>query len=128
MDKTMRLGMGLGYALTRIPWKSILPYVPTVVETAKELLRNLGKAKTSQEQLSDAAPAPLELAQRVSQLENNEARQAQLVEKMAEQQQKLIESLRILESRVQLLFWFALLLLVVVVALVVYHFVTASQP
>jgi len=120
--------MGLGYALTKIPWKSILPYVPTVVETAKELLRNLGKAKTSQVQLTEAGPAPQDLAQRVSQLENNEARQAQLVEAMAEQQQKLIESIRILESRVQLLFWFALVLLVVVVALIVYHFITATHP
>ncbi len=40
--------MGLGYALTKIPWKSILPYVPTVVETARELLRNLGKTTAAQ--------------------------------------------------------------------------------
>jgi len=115
--------MGWGFALTKIPWKAILPYVPTVVETAKELLRNLSKTKPTHLQSTSAEASPADLLQRIIQLENNERRQAELIEEMAEQQQKLVESLRILESRVQWLFWFAFGLLIAVVALLVYQFV-----
>nr|HPI73685.1 hypothetical protein [bacterium] len=106
--------MGLGYALIKIPWKSILPYVPTVVETAKELLRNLGKPTAIQSPgaAKDDVPAA-GLSRRVLQLEENEARQAALVAQLAEEQQRLIDSLRILESRVQLLFWLVIVLAVI---------------
>ncbi len=112
--------MGLGFALAKIPWKTILPYVPAVVETAKELLRNASKSKLSGQATADGSPQ--NLLQRIEQLENNERKQAELIEKMAEQQQKLAESLRIVESRVQMLFWLTLALLMVAVGLLVYHF------
>lgn len=115
--------MGLGYALTKIPWKSILPYVPTAVETARELLRNLGKTTAAWSSgTANEAPA-VGLSRRVLQLEENEARQAALVAQLAEQQQRLIESLRILESRVQMLLWLVIVLLVILVALLIFLFV-----
>jgi hypothetical protein len=112
--------MGLGFALAKIPWKTILPYVPTLVDTAKELLRNVGKPRPTE--LSAVVSSPQALSLRVAQLENNERRQAELIEEMAEQQLRFIESLRIVESRVQLLLWFVLTLLIMIVALLVYHF------
>ncbi|NLP10939.1 hypothetical protein GX408_11155 [bacterium] len=115
--------MGLGYALTKIPWKSILPYVPTVVETARELMRNLGKPTAIQSHATMKDVPAVGLSRRVLQLEENEARQAALVSQLAEQQQKLIESLRILESRVQMLFGFVVVLLVILVALLIFLFV-----
>ncbi len=115
--------MGLGYALTKIPWKSILPYVPTVVDTARELLRNLGKSTAVQSSETAKEVPTKALSRRVLLLEENEARQAALVAQLAEQQQKLIESLRILESRVQILLWLVIVLLVILVALLIYFFV-----
>ncbi len=115
--------MGLGYALTKIPWKSILPYVPTVVDTARELLRNLGKTTAVQPSETAKDVPAVGLSRRVLQLEENEARQAALVARLAEQQQKLVESLRILESRVQMLLWLVIVLLVILVALLIYFFV-----
>jgi hypothetical protein len=112
--------MGLGFALAKIPWKTILPYVPAVVETAKELLRSASKSKSADLATADASPQ--NLLQRIEHLETNERKQAELIERMAEQQQQLTESLRIVESRVQVLFWLTLALLVVAVGLLVYHF------
>jgi hypothetical protein len=113
--------MGLGLALVKIPWKAILPYVPTLVETAKELLRNQGKLKSTE--LSTVVSSPQNLSLRVAQLENNERKQAELIKEMADQQLRFVESLRIVGSRVQLLFWLVLALLITVVVLLVYHFV-----
>ncbi len=115
--------MGLGYALTKIPWKSILPYVPTVVETARELLRNLGKTTAAQSSGTAKETPAVGLSRRVLQLEENEARQAALVAQLAEQQQRFIESLRILESRVQILLWLVIVLLVILVAMLIVLFV-----
>jgi hypothetical protein len=109
--------MGWGVALSKIPWKHILPYIPTVVDTARELL---GAAKKTEP--AAVATAGSELGDRVAQLEANERKQAELVQTMAEQQEQLATSIRILESRVKLLFILVLALLIALVAMLVFIF------
>lgn len=112
--------MGWAAALSKVPWKQILPYIPSVVETAKDLLRAAKKSGLAA--TADGGPQAPDLAERVSQLETNERKQAELVQAMAEQQERLTVSLRILESRLQLLFVVTLVLLVALVAMFVYLF------
>ena len=109
--------MGWGVALSKIPWKQILPYIPTVVDTAKELLGAVKKTDAA----SAGTPA-VELADRVARLEANERKQAELVQTMAEQQEQLTTSIKILESRVKLLFILVLVLLIALVGLLAYMF------
>lgn len=112
--------MGWGVALSKIPWKQILPYIPTVVDTARELL---GAAKKTDPAAAAAAGTPAtELADRVARLEANERKQAELVQTMAEQQEQLTTSIKILESRVKLLFILVLVLLIALVAMLAYMF------
>jgi hypothetical protein len=115
--------MGWGIALSKIPWKLIMPYIPSVVETAKDLLR--AATKTGQDVKATAEITAAELADRVAQLEANERKQAELVQAMAEQQERLTASLRILESRLQLLFVVTLVLLIALIAMLVYMFLHA---
>jgi len=112
--------MGWAAALSKVPWKLVLPYIPSVVETAKDLLRAAKKSGPAAG--ADVGPVAPDLAERVAQLENNERKQAELVQAMAEQQERLALSLRILESRLQLLFIITLVLLIALVAMFVYLF------
>lgn len=112
--------MGWVAALSKVPWKQVLPYIPSVVETAKDLLRAAKKSGLAAS--ADGGPVAPDLAGRVAQLENNERRQAELVQAMAEQQERFTVSLRILESRLQLLFVVTLVLLIALVAMFVYLF------
>lgn len=64
-----------------IPWMQIVKWAPSIVQVSRELLR-----RTQSEPPVDVHGASRdELAQRVLELEENERRQAQLINQMAEQ-------------------------------------------
>jgi hypothetical protein len=92
--------------LSQIPWGKIVSYGPSIIETAGVLLDNvrtrLGKKPGQQAVDSIGSPTLGELVERVSALESNEIRQAELVSKMAEQVGSLSSALEVLSKRVAL--------------------------
>lgn len=80
-----------------VPWKQLLVFAPQIIDLSRELLkraRGTPKAVT----LVQAAE-PGDMPQRVAALEENERRQAELVEKMAEQLAELSEAAVVLHRR-----------------------------
>jgi len=66
-----------------VPWLQIVQLVPSIVDVSRELLK-----RTKQMPPPEAAPVPQdvdELIQRVLRLEENERRQAELVNEIAQQ-------------------------------------------
>jgi hypothetical protein len=80
-----------------LPWLQIVQLVPSIVEVSRELLkrtRRLPAPEIDPESPSDAA-----LAARLVALEDNERRQAELINQMAEQISKLTRAVTALHSR-----------------------------
>ena len=81
-----------------VPWLQIVQLVPSIVEVSRELLKRT-KRMPEPEQM----PVPQnmdELAQRVVILEENERRQAELVNQMAQQMSNLTRALTALHRQV----------------------------
>jgi hypothetical protein len=93
-----------------IPWKQLLTFTPQIIDLSRELLKR-ARGKPDHGQPVRAAD-PGDLGQRVSALEENERRQAELVERMATQQAELSRAVLSLHRRQR---W----LIVAVVALAV---------
>lgn len=80
-----------------VPWAKLLMFTPQIIDLSRELLkraRGTSKAVT----LVQAAD-PADLPQRVAALEENERRQAELVEQMARQQGELAQAVVVLHRR-----------------------------
>ena len=83
-----------------VPWAQIIRWAPQIISVSRELLQKTRRT----------APAPLtraaddsNLAQRIAALEENERRQAELVERMAEQQASIARAVLLLHRRVRIL-------------------------
>ena len=87
-----------------LPWLQIVQLVPSILDVSRELMRRTRG-------LPAAAPANAELIEdhslsaRVATLEDNERRQAELVNQMAEQINVLTQATTALHSRVVWLTW-----------------------
>jgi hypothetical protein len=80
-----------------VPWKQLLVFTPQIIELSRELLKRArGTSKTVA--LVQAAD-PTDLPQRIAALEENERRQAELVEQMARQQAELSQAVVVLHRR-----------------------------
>jgi hypothetical protein len=79
-----------------VPWLQIVQLVPSILDVSRELLR---RSKTSPP--SDAAPpqSHADFAARIVALEENERRQAELVNQMAEQLATLARAVTALHRR-----------------------------
>lgn len=80
-----------------VPWKQLIMFTPQIIDLSRELLRRArGKP-------GESAPAPVtgegDVAQRLAALEENERRQAELVERMALQQAELSRAVLTLHRR-----------------------------
>ncbi len=75
--------------LSGIPWKEIIKYSPSVIAAASDLL-----AKNK-----DGAHKKSGLGVRIARLEENERAQAELVRNMAETQEFLLKTVRLLDKR-----------------------------
>jgi len=81
-----------------VPWLQIVQLVPSIVEVSKELMR-----RTKSSPASPPAPGNEpqgDLALRIAALEENERRQAELVNKMAEQLAALTKAATVLHRYV----------------------------
>ncbi|HKQ83137.1 MAG TPA: hypothetical protein VJS42_13175 [Steroidobacteraceae bacterium] len=78
-----------------IPWMQIVKWMPSIVQVSRELI-----ARTQREPPIDTRNASHdELAQRIARLEDNERRQAELVNQMAEQLSQFSQVLLIMRRR-----------------------------
>jgi hypothetical protein len=80
-----------------VPWLQIVQLVPSIVEVSRELLKRTKQLPPPQD-----APVPQnvdELAERVMLLEENERRQAELVNEMAQQMSNLTRALTALHRQ-----------------------------
>ncbi|MET0280831.1 MAG: hypothetical protein ABW278_06845 [Steroidobacteraceae bacterium] len=84
-----------------VPWKQLLVFAPQIIEVSRELLKRArGTPKgVALVQVPDAADVP----QRIAALEENERRQAELVERMAQQQDALSRAVVVLHRRQRIL-------------------------
>lgn len=80
-----------------ILWKHLLQFAPQIISVSRELLSRT-RSKPKPGDLVRAAD-PEDLAQRISALEDNERRQAELVERMAVQLSELSQAVLALRQR-----------------------------
>lgn len=99
--------MSLGTILTRVPWKHVIAVLPSIVKTARGLMNSQQSAPAS-----GGRSGSQELVWRVEQLEGNERLQADLVKRMAENQQGLAEGLQFVAARINALIWLAAVALI----------------
>jgi hypothetical protein len=91
-----------------VPWVKLLVFAPQIIDLSRELLKRARgrSAATALARADDPADLPL----RVAALEENEQRQAELVERMATQQAELSQAVVVLHSRQRWLIGAVLLL------------------
>lgn len=98
-----------------VPWMQIVQLVPSILDVSRELLR---KSRT-QEPLPVADATPDENAGRIARLEENERRQAELINRMAEQLAQLARAVTVLHKRaIWLTAGMSLAIVVAVIAMV----------
>jgi hypothetical protein len=80
-----------------VPWAKLIVFAPQIIDLSRELLKRARGLPAA----TQPAPAgePADLAQRVAALEENEQRQAELVERMATQQAELSQAAVTLHRR-----------------------------
>jgi hypothetical protein len=80
-----------------VPWKQLIMFAPQIIDLSRELLGR-ARGKPTATPLTRAADEG-DLSQRVAALEENERRQAELVERMATQQADLSRAVVALHRR-----------------------------
>jgi hypothetical protein len=80
-----------------IPWKQLIAFTPQIIDLSRELLRRV-RGNPKDAALVRATDGS-DLGQRVAALEENEQRQAELVERMATQQAELSRAVVVLHRR-----------------------------
>lgn len=80
-----------------VPWSALLTFAPQIIELSRELVKRARAMPATPARVTAADPE--DLAQRLAALEENERRQAELVERMAEQQAKLSAAVVTLHKR-----------------------------
>jgi len=83
-----------------LPWVKLLLFTPQIIDLSRDLLkRTRGKAAAGNAVAPAAVNDIVDLTPRVAALEENEARQAELVERMATQQSELAAAVVTLHRR-----------------------------
>jgi hypothetical protein len=104
--------------VTRVPWKQVLRYAPQILDGTERLV-DLVRSNRATRVDPGAGPVPseLELAERLAALERDQAAQAELLSRLATQQARLSEALRVLSTRVTAAIWLAAATLVAALVL-----------
>ncbi|MEY2854959.1 MAG: hypothetical protein RL030_2091 [Pseudomonadota bacterium] len=97
-----------------VPWKQILAWTPQILDLSRELLDRARSTKPPTK-LSRATD-PTDQAERITALEDNERRQAELVERMATQQARLAKAVTTLHRNQ----WILISVVVVLIGVVVW--------
>jgi hypothetical protein len=106
-----------------VPWTQLLRWAPQIIGVSRELLQR--SKDLPQDAPKDApvarTPETAALARRIAALEENERRQAELVERMAEQQAELARALVTLHRRERWLIGALVVLGALVIALLAWQ-------
>jgi hypothetical protein len=97
-----------------VPWKQLLAFTPQILDLSRELLERARVTKPAAKLVR--AEDPANLAARIAALEENERRQAELVERMATQQARLSNAVTVLHRNQ----WILISVVVVLVGVVVW--------
>ena len=81
-----------------VPWVQIVSLVPSILDVSRELLKRTKRAPVPQISAT-ATPVDTVLADRIAVLEENERRQAELINQMAEQHAALARALTTLHRQ-----------------------------
>jgi hypothetical protein len=101
-----------------VPWLKIVQWVPSILDLSRDLVRR------SKQLPAELGPVASDLEPRIASLEDNERRQAELVDAMAQQSASLSEAVTVLHRglrRTQWLATIALLLAAVALAFALRH-------
>lgn len=100
-----------------VPWLQIVQLVPSILDVSRELMRKQRKLPPP---VIDESGGGEEVAQRIVQLEENERRQAELINQMAEQIAQLTRAVTVLHKRaIWLTVGMSAAIVIAVIALVV---------
>ena len=80
-----------------VPWLQIVQLVPSILDVSRELLRKTRRLPTAPLEVGDTDDSA---AARLAMLEENERRQAELINQMAEQIAGLTRAVTVLHQRV----------------------------
>jgi uncharacterized coiled-coil protein SlyX len=87
-----------------VPWAQIIRFMPSILDVSRELLRRTRRLPSDEASPgTDVVPAGNPLEARVRALEENERRQAELVNNMADQLAQLTGAVTTLHGQVRLL-------------------------
>ena len=103
-----------------VHWKLLLQFAPQIIDLSRDLLKRARAPKASEGLIR--ASDPSDLPQRIAALEENERRQAELVERMATQQAELSQAVVTLHRRQRRLIGAVVVLAVAVAGLVIARF------
>jgi hypothetical protein len=82
-----------------VPWKQLIQFAPQIISLSRELLSRARGTRPAESLVREANPD--DLLQRVAALEENERRQAELVDRMATQQAELTQAVVRLHHRLR---------------------------
>lgn len=97
-----------------VPWKQLLAFTPQILDLSRELLERARGTKATTKLVRAANPE--DNAARIAALEENERRQAELIERMAVQQARLSKAVATLHRNQ----WILISVVVVLVGVVVW--------
>jgi hypothetical protein len=80
-----------------VPWTQIIDWAPQIITLSRELLTRARASKTAGP--AARTPDPTDLGARIAALEENERRQAELVDRMATQIEQLTRAVTALHRR-----------------------------
>lgn len=87
-----------------VPWAQIIRFMPSILDVSRELLKRTRRLPAGEEAPgTDVIPSSAMLEARVVALEENERRQAELVNSMADQLAQLTGAVTTLHGQVRLL-------------------------
>ena len=84
-----------------LPWLKIVQWVPSILDLSRDL------ARRSKQLPADSGSSTADLEARIAALEDNERRQAELVETMAQQSASLSDAVTVLHRGLQRMQWLA---------------------
>ncbi|MCC7461265.1 MAG: hypothetical protein IT480_02250 [Gammaproteobacteria bacterium] len=85
-----------------VPWGQIIQWAPQIIGVSRDLLQRARRGAPPESSLASTRP-PDELAVRVAALEDNERRQAELIDQMARQQAQLSQAVLVLRRHLRVL-------------------------
>lgn len=113
-------------ALKVLPWSDMIEYAPRVVSGAQKLWQRARNQRgdaviieQAVERVADPAQEIQALKQQLQTLETQQIEQSNLINELAEQNQRLVSAVDVLRLRTRILFWFSVALSIASIYLIV---------